>query len=106
MDLRRSNTKLEFARELVAKHLNATFKRWSIEGDLVRGPGTLDVLIEDHHQCGETHLDIGFVVSRDCPEIPVLWDCVAGIGSTQSEGLSRAVDTWVSSTLPVYLEFL
>lgn len=106
LDLRQPKDKLEFARQLVAERLTATFKEWSVKGNLVRGPGTLDVLVEDHHQCGETHLDIGFVANRDRREIPVMWDCVAGIGPTQAEGLSRAVETWASSTLPVYLEFL
>jgi hypothetical protein len=100
------DAKLTLARQLVAERLSSTFKTWVVDGECVRGPGMLEVLVEDHHRCGETHLDIGFVVNRERVDVPVLWDCVAGIGTTQAEGLSRAVETWSISTLPVYLEFL
>jgi hypothetical protein len=100
------HAKLRLARQHVAERLSSMFKTWVVEGESVRGPGTLEVLVEDHHQCGETHLDIGFVVNRERADIPVLWDCVAGMGATQSEAILRAVETWSISTLPVYLEFL
>lgn len=98
--------KLDYARRVLAERLSGTYKHWQVEGETVKGPDALEVIVEDHHQCGETHLDIGFVVNRERADIPVLWDCVAGSGATTNAGLSRAVETWVTTTSPVFLEFL
>ena len=51
-------------------------------------------------------MDIGFVLNRERADVPILWDCVAGIGSTPTEGLVNAAERWIMSTLPVCLEFL
>lgn len=98
--------KLEQARYFVAEYLNSSGEKWAVENGVVKGPEMLEVRVEDHHMCGDTHLDIGFVLNRERHELPVLWDCVAGLGTTQTEGISRAIETWAISTLPVYQEFL
>ena len=71
---------------------------------MIAGPGTLGVRVEDQHQLGPNHFDIGFLVNRLRDDIPVLWDCVAGMGKTCPEVVDWAVRTWVRSTLPVMLE--
>jgi hypothetical protein len=63
---------------------------WTVEGGMVKGPGKLAVRVEDRHQMGASHLDIGFVLNRERPKVPVLWDCVAGIGASGGEALNRA----------------
>jgi hypothetical protein len=77
-----------------------------VQEGIVIGPGTLAVRVEDHHQMSAAHLDIGFALNRDRADSPVLWDCVAGVGSTNEEALDRVVETWKVSTLPVFLELL
>jgi hypothetical protein len=98
--------KLAYARKVTAARLSEAYSYWQVEADIIAGPGSLEVRIEDRHECGESHLDIGFVLDRDRADIPVLWDCVSGWGSTGSAALSRAVETWASTTLPVLLEVL
>jgi hypothetical protein len=102
----RKPDKLEKARGLLAARLSSIYKQWTVKGDVVLGPGTLAVRVEDMHQECDSHLDIGFVLNRSLPDTPVLWDCVAGGGVEGEEGLARAVETWAAGTLPVFLELL
>src|SRR5438477_6278793 len=94
------------ARHLIAARLSSVYKTWTVVGDLVSGPGTLEIRVEDQHQSGAVHLDIGFVLNRERADVPVLWDCVAGLGPTSDEALQWAVEEWATSTLPVFLELL
>jgi hypothetical protein len=102
------NTDLEerlgFARKELARQLSSIYKTWTADGDTVVGPGTLAVRVEDQHRMGPKHLDIGFILNREDADVPILWDCVAGLGRTNLEVVSHAVETWVRSTLPVMLE--
>jgi len=98
--------RLTLARKIAAARLSSTFKEWKVEGALVLGPGTLAVRIEDQHKIGPQHIDIGFVLNRDDATVPVIWDCAAGIGSTDEEIVTCAIDIWARSTLPVFLELL
>jgi hypothetical protein len=66
----------------------------------------LAIRVEDQHKVGPAHVDIGFVLNRDSAEVPILWDCVAGVGKTEVEVISRAVETWVATTVPAVLEML
>ena len=73
---------------------NANYKTGIVQEGVVIGLGTLAVRVEDQHQTPAAQLDIGFVLNRDQADSPVLWDCVAGVGSTNEEaqiGLSRLV---------------
>ena len=76
-----------------------------IAGDSgVRGPGRLAVRVLDPPAEPPGHIDIGFVLDRDRPGAPVVWDCVTGLGDTEEVALVRAADLWAASTAPVVLE--
>jgi hypothetical protein len=99
-------TRLAIARAIMARRLSETFKEWRVEGNDVLGPGTLAVRVVDQHQLGRQHVDVGFVLNRDDPKVPIIWDCAAGVGSTDEEILACAIDIWMRSTFPVILELL
>ena len=98
--------RLALARAEVAKRLSKMYKTWGVTGDLVVGPETLAIRVEDQHKVGPTHLDIGFVLNRDRSDVPVIWDCVAGVGKTEEGVISRAVETWATGTASTVLEML
>ena len=98
--------RLSHAREILARHLCSRFGAWTVEDDLVVGPGTLALRVEDEHRLGPQHLDIGFVLNRENEQAPVIWDCAVGIGLIEEKILAMAIDIWSKSTLPVILELL
>ena len=98
--------RLALARAEVARRLSTMYKTWSVVGNAVVGPGTLAVHVEDQHKVGPTHFDIGFVLNRDRSDVPVIWDCIAGVGRTEEEVISRAVETWATCTASTVLEML
>jgi Family of unknown function (DUF6348) len=100
-----SQERMQRARYIIAQRLSSTYKAWSVEGNFVKGPGTLAVRVEDQHCMGPNHFDI-VVLNNERADVPVLWDCVAGMGATSNEVIDRAVETWVVSTLPVFLELV
>jgi hypothetical protein len=97
--------RFSLARAAIAQCLSLTYKTWTVEGDTVVGPGTLAVRVEEQHKMGPNHFDIGFILNRHRSDVPVLWDCVAGLGQTIPEIVGDAAETWARSTLPVMLEF-
>jgi hypothetical protein len=97
---------LERARHLVAESLTRLSGQWTVDGDLVRGPGTTAVVLAELHGAAPAHLDLGFVLNRERADTPVIWDCAAGIGATEEAKLRRAVETWATCTAPVVLELL
>jgi hypothetical protein len=70
------------------------------------GPGTLRLEVEDRHDAGANHYDIGFVPNRDRTDVPVLWDCVTGIGPDWKAACEFAAQSYVRTTVPVFREFL
>lgn len=98
--------RLSRVRAEVAKRLSSVFKIWTVEGDVVVGPGTLAVKVEDQHRLGPNHFDLGFVLNRERNDVPVLWDCVAGLGKTEADMIASAVENWASSTAATFLEML
>jgi len=98
--------RLSMVRAEVARRLSSVFKAWTVEGDTVLGPGTLAVRVEDQHKQGPNHFDLGFVLNRERSDVPILWDCVAGLGKTEANMIARAVDTWAMSTAATFLEML
>jgi hypothetical protein len=98
--------RLGLARTEVARQLSSIYKEWEVVGNIVLGPGTLAVRVEDQHKMGVTHFDIGFVLNRDRDDVPVIWDCAAGVGRTEQEVISRAVETWATCTASTVLEML
>jgi len=100
------DARLAIARGIMARRLSETFKEWRVEGNDVRGPGTLAVRLYDQHQLGRQHIDVGFVLNREDRTVPIIWDCAAGVGSTDEEILTCAIDIWMRSTFPAILELL
>ena len=98
--------RLVLARNLLAAKLSPIFKTWTVNEELVLGPGTLAVRVEDQHQLGPQHVDIAFVLNREDESVPLIWDCAAGVGSSAEEILRIAIDIWVRSTFAVIQEFL
>jgi hypothetical protein len=56
--------RLDLARAVLAQRLSSVYKTWTMEGDTVVGPGTLAVRVEDQHETGPNHFDIGFILNR------------------------------------------
>lgn len=97
---------LQLARRLAAEKLSSVYGEWSVWKELVIGPDKLAVMIEDQHECGGGHLDIGFVLDRDHTLHPILWDCVSGWGENLQDEFTSAIDRWSEWTLCVFLELL
>jgi hypothetical protein len=97
--------RLGLAREALARRLSSIYETWTVEGENVIGPGTLGVRVEDRHKMGPRHFDIGFVLNRERSDVPVLWDCVGGLGEANQQIANRAVETWITCNFPVMLEF-
>src|ERR671930_1130027 len=87
-----AGSQLDLARHLVAEALTRLSGEWTVDGDLVRGPGTLAVRVAELHGSAPAHLDLGFVLNRHQPEAPVVWDCASGFGATEEEKLQCAVE--------------
>jgi len=90
----------------VAEKLSSAGSQWKVDGDRVVSQGTPSVILADHEEYGEEHVDLGFELNRDHPQAPTIWDCATGFGATTEEVLSRAVETWFTCTAAVVLEFL
>jgi hypothetical protein len=100
-----SNALLDRARHLIAESLNRLENGWAVEETLVRGPGGAAVHVAELHRDAPAHLDVGFILDREQNDAQVIWDCTTGIGATDEAKLSRAVETWITCTAPVFLEF-
>jgi len=100
------DSRLDDARQLIAQSLNRLEVGWAVEEDFVRGPGGAAVHLAELHGHAPAHLDVGFILDRRRTDAQVIWDCTTGIGATAEAKLSRAVETWVTCTAPVFLEFL
>src|SRR5207253_1375191 len=51
---------LQIAREAVAEGLTKLLGTWVVEGEIVRGPGSLAVLFRDHGETQSAEMEIGF----------------------------------------------
>ena len=94
------------ARQLVGEALNHLSGRWTVDDELICGPGTVAVRVAELHGTAPRHLDVGFVLDRQRADAPVIWDCAVGFGDTEEAILRRAVQTWATCTAPVVLELL
>lgn len=97
---------LELARRLVAESLTRLTGAWRVDGEVVRGPGHTSVVVAERHGSAPGHVDFGFLLDRRRPDLPVIWDCASGIGTTEEAALQRAVHTWTKGTAAVVLELL
>jgi hypothetical protein len=99
------NPRLDHARHLIAESLSRLEDGWVVEETFVRGPSATAVHVAELHGRAPAHLDVGFILDRTRSDAHVIWDCTSGIGATDEAKLSRAVETWIRSTAPVFLEF-
>lgn len=96
--------------DLLADRLR-TLSGWdfTIQGDFVKGPGTIGVTVAAHSEVEVTeqtvHIDVGFVLNPQRADATV-WDCASGFGETKALALESAVDAWAQTTGPVLLELL
>jgi len=90
----------------VAARMETFEPGWTVVGNEVIGPGTLAVHPAHEHKGGSDHIDLGFVLNRHRPDVPVIWDCAAGFGTTPDQVAERAVEAWATCTASVVFEFL
>ncbi|MGC0311989.1 DUF6348 family protein [Kitasatospora acidiphila] len=83
-------------------------REFAIDGAVVRGPGTTAVAIREHagEGGGSGHVDLGFVLRLGSADAPVVWDCAAGLGTTETEKLDSAVRMWADTTAAAVVELL
>ncbi|MDH6118776.1 hypothetical protein ABH930_003721 [Kitasatospora sp. GAS204A] len=81
-------------------------REFTVDGAVVRGPGSTAVAVRDHPGPDGGHVDLGFVLTLGSAEAPVLWDCTAGLGTTEEEKLDSAVRMWAGTTAAAVVEFL
>jgi hypothetical protein len=92
----------------VVRELARYGREFTIDGDIVRGPGTTAVAIREHAgpDGGGEHVDLGFVLRLGSADAPVVWDCTAGLGTTEEEKLDSAVRMWAATTAATVVELL
>lgn len=81
-------------------------QEFTVDGALVHGPGSTAVALREHPGPDGGHVDLGFVLRLGSAEAPVLWDCTAGLGTTEEEKLDSAVRMWASTTAAAVVEYL
>jgi hypothetical protein len=57
-----------------------------------------------HGEATHGHVDVGFVLNRNKPDAPVLWDCAVTPPGEPAEAAAVAARIWAGSTLPPILE--
>jgi hypothetical protein len=86
--------------------LDAAWASATVDGDLLRGPGTLGVVLRPNHTGAEAHVDLDFVLDLDRPAETTIPDCCSGPGETPEEALRRAVQTWAELTAATVFELV
>jgi hypothetical protein len=77
-----------------------------IQGDVLRGPGTLAVELLENHTESDGHLDLAFILHVDNPTPTTIFDCTAGYGPSAEDAWRQAVDTWADLTVATIVELL
>ncbi|MDH6131593.1 hypothetical protein P3T37_000967 [Kitasatospora sp. MAA4] len=83
-------------------------REFTVDGAVLRGPGTTAVAVREHPSADGSagHVDLGFVLRLGSGETPVVWDCAAGLGTTEEEKLDSAVRMWAATTAATVVELL
>src|SRR5262252_7780376 len=97
---------LQAVRKSLVRELSRLGERWEDNGELVVGPGTLAVRAAVTHDSESGHVDLGFILNRERPDVPVIWDCVAGGPSHDETAAQFACSIWAQTTAPVVLELV
>ncbi|MGC4936896.1 DUF6348 family protein [Kribbella sp. DT2] len=92
--------------KLAVKLAAASRREWHVDGELVRGPGTVGVTLGEDHTDDPGHLDLNFVLNLDRPDTTTLADCVAGYGDSVEDSVDRAIDLWLGTTGSAVFELL
>ncbi|MFE9423357.1 DUF6348 family protein [Kitasatospora sp. NPDC006697] len=91
----------------VVRELARYGREFAVDGEVVRGPGSTAVAIREHAgPDGAAHADLGFVLRLGSADAPVVWDCTAGLGTTETEKLESAVRMWAGTTAAAVVELL
>lgn len=94
---------------MVAERLSAFGPAWSaerIEGSLLRGPGSVGVILRDNHTDHDSHLDLDLVLNVDRPAETTLSDCVTGYGPDLLSRWRQGVDQWAGLTVATAVELI
>ncbi|GAA1179558.1 hypothetical protein F4556_004808 [Kitasatospora gansuensis] len=104
----RPEERLAVIQRAVIREMAGLGQEFTLDGPLVRGPGTTAVAFRDHdeHGTGAGHVDLGYVLRLGQGDAPVLWDCAAGVGGTEVERLDSAVRMWAGTTATAVLSLL
>lgn len=98
---------LRAVRLALVKELTAIRGEWADNGEAVVGPGTIAVVPAFRHEAELGHVDIGFVLNRDRPDVPVVWDCAYGGSDSPLEAAAAlACSMWARTTAPTVFELM
>ncbi|MFC9327845.1 DUF6348 family protein [Kitasatospora sp. NPDC057015] len=101
----RPQERLDVIQANVVREMARFGQEFTVEGSVVRGPGTTAVAVREHPgQDGAGHVDLGFVLQLGRADAPVVWDCAAGLGQTEEEKLANAVRMWATTTAAALVE--
>ncbi|MGW4649164.1 DUF6348 family protein [Kitasatospora sp. NPDC004289] len=99
--------RLAVIRRGVVREMARLGLEFTVDGAVVRGPGTTAVAVRDHAERGTTgHVDLGYVLQLGRGDGPVVWDCAAGFGGDDAEQLDNAVMIWAGTTATAVLQLL
>ncbi|MFF4414692.1 DUF6348 family protein [Streptosporangium sp. NPDC001559] len=92
---------------MVARQVSeATGKPWHVTDGMVRGSGSVAVVLGEDHTGSPGHLDLDFVLNVDRPDDTTISDCVVGYGGTTEEAVDRAIQLWLGTTGSALFELL
>ncbi|MCU7824790.1 DUF6348 family protein [Kitasatospora sp. DSM 101779] len=102
----RAQSRLDVIQRSVVREMARFGQRFTVEGSVVRGPGTTAVAVREHpgEGGGSGHVDLGFAFDVGRADGPVVWDCTAGLGRTEEERLESAVRMWATTTAAAVVE--
>ncbi|GAA1121801.1 DUF6348 family protein [Kitasatospora arboriphila] len=102
----RAQSRLDVIQRSVVREMARFGQRFTVEGSVVRGPGTTAVAVREHpgEGGGAGHVDLGFAFDVGRAGGPVVWDCTAGLGRTEEERLESAVRMWATTTAAAVVE--
>lgn len=100
--------RLAVIQRAVIREMACYGREFTVDGALLRGPGTTAVAVREHPAADGAagHADLGFVLRLGSADAPVLWDCAAGLGTTEEEKLDSAVRMWAATTAATVVELL
>ncbi|GAA1232590.1 hypothetical protein GCM10009665_23500 [Kitasatospora nipponensis] len=104
----RSEQRLAVIQRGVVREMARYGREFTVDGAVVRGPGSTAVAVREHpgEDGSAGHVDLGFVLGLGSGDAPVLWDCAAGLGTTEQEKLDSAVRMWADTTAATVFELL